>query len=172
MRTRDTTVPRRRTPLTPRARRVPRWAVAAIGAAAFGLGLAIVLAITNSGPASKPDTRPVIALSPAAATTPSTPTPTVVLRQSGSGSTTTALFTTSGTWAVAYTYDCTRMGTGVFTIDEATATPGEVVLNGINVNESGTKGGDTAYSRSNGQRALRITSGCAWTVLVVDGNDG
>lgn len=58
MRTRDTTVPRRRTPLTPRTRTVPRWAVAAIGAAAFGLGLAIVLTLTNSPARTVPAAAP------------------------------------------------------------------------------------------------------------------
>lgn len=94
------------------------------------------------------------------------PAPRVVLTKSGSGSLTTAPFTTGSSWTVAYTFDCAAFGmSGNFSVSAADNSD----LNGPEINQLAAKGADTDYVYNDaGTHALSINSECDWTVRVAD----
>lgn len=101
-------------------------------------------------------------------TTPSKPTPKVLLDITGNGSKQTQKFTTSSNWNIKYTFDCTNFGSqGNFQyfIYNGDGSPNT----DTGANDLAVSGGTTNYYYDNGEHYLSVNSECDWHVVVTDG---
>jgi hypothetical protein len=152
----------------------------AIGCAGL-IGLIVIIGVigsaANSG-SKQPNSSSVAAVaSPSATATKSvasTPTskasvapagPKVLLDKTGSGTSKTAIFQTTGEWEIDYTFDCTNFGqTGNFQIY---VFDGGSSLVDIPANALALKGSDTVYEHNlSGPYYLEMNSECNWRVIV------
>ncbi|MCM3922026.1 hypothetical protein ND748_10195 [Frankia sp. AiPs1] len=89
--------------------------------------------------------------------------PAVLLQEQGSGTKTTAQFTTAGAWTFDWTYDCSAFGTqGNFAVIVTKDSGNKLTTD--NVNQLGAKGASTEHFYDKGTFHLEIISECAWTV--------
>ncbi len=157
-------------PYPPQPRRKSRRGIFGIGCLGL-IGLVILIGAlashsSSSLPAALP-TLPTVALSQQAA--PASTAPAAVARTvttfSGSGTESTAPFTVTANWAVAYSFDCSDFGyKGNFIIMEDGTFTGAMDVNVLALKKSGTS---YAYGDA-GTHYLKMTTECAWTVKVVD----
>jgi hypothetical protein len=117
---------------------------------------------TLTAPAAAPAVAHTSAAPPPAPTTSAAPKPAVVFTTSGNGIKNTATFTTGPEWSVAYTFDCSALGSqGNFELSVGSD------LGNILANALATKGSDTSYEHSNpGSHYLQVNSECDWTLKV------
>jgi hypothetical protein len=128
------------------------------GRAGLNCGILVLLAVigvTAAAMTSKgaPTASSAAAAPPAAATT--------LLTLKGTGTKTTAQFTTGSNWTVGYTYDCARLAgnfTGNFTVTDET----KMLL----VDEIKLKGSGSSPQYAAGTHHLQINSECDWTITV------
>lgn len=84
----------------------------------------------------------------------------------GSGTQKTATFTTSATWALSYSFDCSSFG---FKGNFAVLTDGGSDFNGVMVNDLAMGKSAVTYAYNDaGTHYLAVTSECAWTLKVYD----
>lgn len=89
----------------------------------------------------------------------------VLLDMSSSGIKQTQAFTTTGNWAVAYTFDCTNFGyKGNFQIDVFNTDGTDNIDDGAN--DLAMKGGSTDHFSDPGEHYLSIHSECNWHITV------
>ena len=154
----------------PQPRRKSRRGIFGIGCLGL-IGLVILIGAlashsSSSLPAALP-TLPTVALSQQAA--PASTAPAAVARTvttfSGSGTESTAPFTVTANWAVAYSFDCSDFGyKGNFIIMEDGSFTGAMDVNVLALKKSGSS---YAYNDA-GAHYLKVTTECSWTVKVVD----
>ena len=137
------------------------------------LMLFVVIAITNShrqntsaGPSAGPSAAAASA-PPSSVPPPAAPKPRTMATFTGSGIQNTARFTVGGdgTWRLAWSYDCSALGSsGNFIVNE----DGDGDPNGANVNELGPGGHGSTYGYNDaGQHYLSVNSECSWAVAVI-----
>jgi len=93
----------------------------------------------------------------------------VLLQTSGSGTETTATFTATGAWSIAWSFDCGAGSGGSFFVDVYNAsdrTP-DFKNRGI-VAEGEQHAADTSHFANPGTFYLQITTRCAWTIKVFE----
>ncbi len=158
-------------PQQPPRRSRKGWA--AIGCLGFGGLLLVIIAVAASHPSSSSSlpsalpTLPTAAVSQAAAPSASAAAAkaVTVATFSGSGTQSTATFTVSANWAVAYSFDCSDFGyKGNFIIMEDGSFTGALDVNVLAMKKSGTS---YAYGDA-GTHYLKVDTECAWTVKVAD----
>jgi hypothetical protein len=111
---------------------------------------------TSSGTAT-----PTPAVSPTRAVTPApTPaSPQTLLNQQGSGTASTASFSTPKNWDLGWSYDCSSFGSsGNFEVDV------QGNLGPVGVNQMGTSGSGTEYYHQGGSYYLEVDSECSWQI--------
>jgi hypothetical protein len=96
--------------------------------------------------------------------------PTTLLSQSGSGSTTTAQFVippTDSQWTLSWTYDCTAQlfGMGLFDMFVTGSIGDQPVI--VDTGENAPPGSGSNVYQDTGSFSLMISSTCNWTVSVV-----
>lgn len=177
--------PRYQQPYAPQPPQAPRRSglsiagigcVSVIGAVVvFGIIGAVMHSSSSSSP-SPVSTAAVQAAAPGPAqATPAPPAttaaaaarPAIVATFHGSGAENTPPFTVTGTWQLAYTFDCSSAfgGQGLFQVYEYNgSTPTGILANDLGTSK---KGNSWSYDGP-GTRHLNINSTCAWTVEVVD----
>jgi len=160
-------------PYPPQQRRKSRKGWAGIGCLGlFGLVVLVAALASHSPSSSAPPAAlpaiPTVAVSQAAAPASSAAAKAVaktVATFSGSGTQSTAPFTVSANWAVAYSFDCSNFGyKGNFIIMEDGSFSGAMDVNVLDIKKSGTS---YAYGDA-GTHYLKVTTECAWTIKVVD----
>lgn len=157
-------------PYPPQPRRKSRKGIFGIGC--LGLfGLVVLVAALASHPSSSLPaalpTLPTIAVSQQAApaTTAAAAAARTVATFTGSGTQSTAPFTVTANWAVAYSFDCSDFGyKGNFIIMEDGSFTGAMDVNVLALKKSGSS---YAYGDA-GTHYLKMTTECSWTVKVVD----
>lgn len=123
--------------------------------------------------ASAPTAAPAPATSSAPAPAPASSAPSAagetVATFSGSGILTTPKFTTTGSWKLDYSFDCSSFGTsGNFAVYQYTGS----TLTDVSVNQLGMgKSGSTYDYADGGTHYLEVNSECSWTLKVVDEGD-
>lgn len=84
---------------------------------------------------------------------------------SGTGIGTTSLFTTSNSWSVRWSYDCTSLrAPGFFDFAGHTGDGGVTGIYGPG--QFGTTGSGVEHYQSAGTFDLVVNSGCSWAVMV------
>jgi len=158
-------------PPSPQPPRRSRKGLAFLGCGGFAALFILIAALvshpsSSSSPSALP-TLPTVAVSQAAApaSTAARAAAKTVATFSGSGTQSTAPFTVSANWAVAYSFDCSGFGyKGNFIIMEDGSFSGAMDVNVLDMKKSGTS---YAYGDA-GTHYLKVTTECAWTVKVVD----
>jgi hypothetical protein len=93
----------------------------------------------------------------------------VLLDQAGSGTASTAQFSTGGSdWTLTWSYDCSKFGyAGNFTVEPA-ATNNNPLIAGTDqpVNQLGTQGSGVEHYHAGGTLYLKVNSECDWHVTV------
>lgn len=97
---------------------------------------------------------------PPPASTPAAPAgPQVLLTAKGNGIKNLPAFTTTGSWTLAYAYNCSAFGgQGNFAVTDS----GDNF--NVYVNELGAKGSDTQALDTTGRIKLEVNSECTWTI--------
>jgi hypothetical protein len=91
--------------------------------------------------------------------------PKVIMDKAGSGINKTPSFTTSGSWEIDWSYDCTNLGkSGSFQISVyESSSNAQVDVAAIAL---GAKGSDVAQEDQGGTYYLQVSSECNWHVIV------
>jgi len=98
-----------------------------------------------------------------------------IAKQSGSGSATIATFNVPNNWDLAWSYDCSKLGTsGNFAITNydyngaitGNGNGGAVDLDNQGINQHGNSGQGTEHYHSGGNKYIKVISECAWTLTV------
>ena len=129
--------------------------------------------VTSSSPAREPSSSP--ASSPPAGSSPvrrpgaaaSLPViPRTVATYSGSGNQTTPVFTTTATWQLVYSFNCSEFGTPARAevVEGDGVRPGKVLVNTRTFRAEGS----THVNGDAGSHYLQVNSPCSWAVKVVD----
>jgi hypothetical protein len=92
--------------------------------------------------------------------------PHTIATYSGSGIETTPEFTTTATWQLAYSFNCSQFGgpARAEVVEEGGSHPGKVLLNESTLRAEGR----TRIYGDPGSHYLKINSPCSWVVKVVD----
>jgi hypothetical protein len=98
-------------------------------------------------------------------TTTGQSSPKVIMDKTGSGINKTPSFTTSGSWEIDWSYDCTNLGQrGLFQISVfESASNARVDIAAITL---GAKGSDVAGEDQGGTYYLQVSTECNWHVIV------
>src|SRR6266436_9167424 len=122
---------------------------------------------TQSAQTQTSTTPPSTAKSATQNPTPAPSSPKELFSQSGNGTSQTSAFTTTASWRLVYTYDCSSLGTqGNFAVDINNTNGSDSSDTGVNelgMNELGKSGGNTShYYNDSGSHYLKIISECKW----------
>ena len=97
------------------------------------------------------------------------PHESVLLQTSGSGTQTTKSFTASGSWSIAWSFDCGAGSGGSFFVDIFNASDHTPDFKNRGIDAEGEQqASDTSHFANPGTFYLGVTTTCGWTIKVFE----